>query len=158
MKFQGYYLLVCGCLVISLFAVYANAQAAKEGRCTVEITEPKTGESVGAEALVSGVARIPAGTYLWVFTHRKGLAIWWPQGGGAAAIENGKWSVLVTFGGPQDRGAPFEVAALVVDHATHAKLEAWFKQAEESKSYPGMRLPVFVEGCEPPKITVTKAN
>lgn len=141
-----------------LLAPAAIAQAGREEACKVEITDPKTGDSVGPEALVSGEASLPSGTYLWLFVHQKGLAIWWPQGGGAATLERTRWSVLATFGTPQNRGAAFEITALVVDGPASAKLDAWCKTAEETGKYPGMRLPVFVKGCTPPKITVTKAN
>jgi hypothetical protein len=101
---------------------------------------------------------VPAGNALWAFAHRKGLAIWWPQGGGAAAIDQrGEYDVLVSLGGPQDVGAEFDIILQVVDGAESAKLDAWFKRSAETGNYPGMTLPAFVSGCGvPPKVTVIK--
>jgi len=139
----------------AMFAGQASSAA-----CSVTIASPKNAERHGADVLVSGKATLPAGGSLWVFAHRKGVALWWPQGGGAASVKpGGDYSVLATLGGPQDLGADFEIRAQMVDRADNAKLEAWFKNAEEKGSYPGMRLPAALDGCGiPPEVTVTKTK
>src|SRR4051812_19975205 len=70
--------------------------------CEVTNTGPSIGARVGADALVTGTATIPPGLHLWAFAHRRGLAIWWPQGAGATEVQRGTYQVLVTLGGPQD--------------------------------------------------------
>jgi hypothetical protein len=85
--------------------------------------------------------------------------VWWPQGGAPAAIEDGKWSVLVTYGVPRDTGATFEVTARVVDAPANQKIKEWFKRVEETGTYPGMRLPAFVEECgAPPVVSVLRTE
>jgi hypothetical protein len=134
-----------------------STQASSSPACTVTITSPKTGEKHGPDVLVKGAAAVPAGRHLWVFAHRKGVAIWWPQGGGAATVERGEYSVLASLGGPQDLGADFEILAQVLEGSDDATLNAWFKVAEQTGKYPGMRLPPAADGCgTPPKVTVTK--
>jgi tetratricopeptide (TPR) repeat protein len=135
----------------------AAVTAARVG-CEVNITRPRTGDPVGGEAVISGDAQIPEGTNLWVFLHRVGLAIWWPQGGGPAAIKNdGRWKVLATLD-PNDQNwdTQYEVSALVLDAAASAKLDKWYEDGQGSGSYHGIRLPASVKDCAPVTITVTK--
>jgi hypothetical protein len=148
-------LLICG-----LFSLKAMGQSTRPSTCEVTVTSPKTGAKAGPDVLASGRASVPSGHALWAFAHRKGLAIWWPQGGGAAAIDrSGEYAVLVSLGGPQDVGADFEILLQVVDRADSAKLDAWFKRATETGNYPGMTLPPFVSGCGvPPRVTVVKTR
>ncbi len=129
---------------------------AKPEKCVVEIQSPRAGTSVGAEALVSGEATIPADKYLWVFLHRVGVAVWWPQGNGAAGFDGNRWSVLATFG--DERGSQFEIEALVLEGLENQNLEKWYKNGEITGKYPGMKLPAFVSGCTPVRIKVTKLN
>lgn len=149
----------CVLLASTLFPAGALAQTAKSSPCDVTVTAPSTGAKAGSDVLVSGRATVPPGSALWAFAHRKGLAIWWPQGGGPAEVDRGEYSVLVTLGGPQDVGAEFEILVEVVDGAESAKLDAWFKRADATGNYPGMGLPTFVAGCGvPPRITVVKTR
>jgi hypothetical protein len=151
-------LLVCVCLGLSRGAPHVLAQA-QPAACSVAIADPKLGDRVGAEALVSGRATLPTGKYLWVFAHRKGLRLWWPQGAGAAQVsKGGEWAVLVNFGQPRDAGAEFEVTALVVDDDANASLDTWVKDGDRTGNYSGLSLPAFVSGCEPPLITVRRAR
>lgn len=141
------------------FCVEARAQNSPKTDCRVEIAEPKSGERIGRQVLISGRAEIPADAYLWVFAHREGLATWWPQGSGAATIEDKTWSVPISFGDPGETGA-FEVTAVPVDADTNLKLEAWRRDSESEGrylKYLGMQLPAVAEGCgRPPRITLTK--
>jgi hypothetical protein len=111
---------------------------------------------VSAEGDVTGVATIPNGSHLWIFCHRKGLGLWWPQGGGPAQLKDGKYSVVVTYGLPRDAGSSFELIAAVVDEAKHAELLNWVREAETKGSYPGMVLPASRDGCVTKTTIVTK--
>ena len=79
-------------LVCALFPSPNTAQSPSAAACAVTIVSPKTGEKHGPDVLVSGTATVPAGRHLWIFARRKGVAIWWPQGGGAASVERGEYS------------------------------------------------------------------
>ncbi|HWY19881.1 MAG TPA: hypothetical protein VNX26_01605 [Candidatus Acidoferrum sp.] len=140
----------------STFLIGLAPATGQEQGCTVKIVSPSNDDRVGEVDDVKGTGAIPAGTYLWVFAHRRGLALWWPEGGGAAVITKGAWLVTATFGQERDNGRQFEIAAVVVDRATNAKLENWVTKAGETGQYPGMNLPAPVEGCNLQQVTVTK--
>jgi hypothetical protein len=152
-------LIACTVLFLSLGG--ALCQEKKPQACSVQITAPKPDQRVGADVAVEGSAVLPSGgAQLWVFAHRKGLALWWPQGGGAAEIDKkGQWTVLTTFGQDQDRGFSFEILAVVLSAEESAKLNAWFVRSEQTGTYNGMRLPPFVTSCGPgERITVMRTN
>ena len=66
-----------------------------------------------------------SGSHLWILVRRKDFDGWWPQGAGAAVVDETRWRVSVTYGGPQDAGREFEIAALVVGEATHELWTDW---------------------------------
>jgi hypothetical protein len=146
--------------VFGLIAIgsMVTARAAAQNDCHVAITVPHDGGNVSETDDVRGTGKIPGGAYLWIFAHRKGLALWWPEGGGPATITNGEWDVTATFGQARDKGHPFEISAAVVDQSTHDKLVAWVKKTNETGQYPGMDHPTTVQGCAPVRLTVTKAE
>jgi hypothetical protein len=147
---------VVSCL---LFAGAPLAVAQNAAKCEIKITTPQPGDKVGKDGRVRGTAKIPNGTYLWVFTHMKDLAAeWWPQGGRAALIDpDGGWVIIAGFGRADDVGQQFEVAAAVVDANTNTRLRDWFKTAKE-RDYPSIEFPGTVEGCVPVKVTVNKTS
>src|ERR1035438_9069066 len=124
--------------------------------CRVEFTEPKQGDLVSNEGDVKGVATLPPGKHLWVFAHRRGLALWWPQGGGPAQVDKQKWLAVVTYGQDRDRASECEVAAVVLEERDHAEMLNVVKRYEERGEYPGVRLPPPAGGCSLAKIIVTK--
>jgi hypothetical protein len=146
-------------LVALLVLVTPATSAQTPAACSVTIAGPKTGERLGPDVLVTGTASVPTGRYLWTFSHRRGLSVWWPQGGAAASVENGQFAVLTTLGVPQDVGSEFEIRVQVVDGSENSRLDSWFKRAETSGSYQGMSLPPSVEGCGiPPRVVVIKSR
>jgi methyltransferase family protein len=90
--------------------------------CPVEILSPRGGSLVAGEGIVEGSAALPENSYLWVLARRKDFDGWWPQGAGAAALDQDRWSVPVRYGEPHDAGYDFEIAAIVVGPSTH---ELW---------------------------------
>jgi hypothetical protein len=84
--------------------------------CTVAI------HRASENGVVEGSARLAEDAHLWVLVHRKDVDGWWPQGGGEIAVANGHWSVQVQYGGPEDAGYDFEIAAVIVGRAVH---EQW---------------------------------
>jgi hypothetical protein len=126
--------------------------------CAIEIVTPRSGASVPGELQIQGKAAIPPGTHLWVFAHRKGLALWWPQGGGATTVVDGMWDTTVFLGEPRDIGRPFEIVAIAVEANADASLRAWVARAEETGRYPGMRFPQAVSTCRLATITVIKTE
>jgi hypothetical protein len=94
-----------------------------------------------------------------VFARRKGLSTWWPQGGGSAKVdEDGKWAVYTSLGEAKDAGSLFEVSALVVDQRSNESLDEWFRRAERSGTFPGIRLPTPVEGCAAVTVQVERGK
>lgn len=148
--------------VLLLFLLFwrfpSTGQQKENSQCTIEILSPKEGEHVGGTASVIGRAHIPEGKDLWLFDHVKGLALWWPQGAGPANVEDGKWEVLATFGGDQDIGRNFEIALAVLEPAETKELLQWFKEADKTGKYPGLRFPPVVHGCPVPRVTVNKSR
>jgi hypothetical protein len=143
----------CALLLIVSVESWGQGQS-----CTVRIVTPADGGSVSETDDVKGAGTIPAGSYLWIFAHRKGLALWWPEGGGAATVTQGKWLVTATFGVERDNGRQFEIAAGVVDQSTNEKLMHWVSKTAETGQYPGISMPPTVQGCRLEQVTVTKSN
>ena len=146
-------LVVASALVAT--GVSAMGQQAKGSTCTISITSPKSGTSVGPSGTVKGIAEIPATSHLWVLAHKKTLNGWWPQGGGESPISNGKWGEIeVVYGEDRDRGE-FEVAVVAVGEDAHKELNKWVDTAPDRK-YPPTRFPATTEGCPIARVTVTK--
>jgi hypothetical protein len=127
-------------------------------QAAVEILTPQKGAIVAGAGLVEGSAVLPADSFLWVLARRRDFDGWWPQGRGAVPVDQNRWSVSVTYGGPQDNGAEFELAALVVRQSTHEFWTDWVAQVEETGRFPPVQLPpagfVLGEAFR----TVTKAS
>jgi hypothetical protein len=134
------------------------AQERKSLSCKVEITSVKTGDSVGLSQTIRGKATLPPGMHLWIFAHREGQAIWWPQGGGPARLNStGDWVVLANFGEPRDSGANFEIRAVVIDKTANDKVADYVRMTEKEGRYPGTRLPAAGEsGCTSSKDVVVE--
>ena len=145
--------------MIIAFPFSTIAQKPETQGCMVTITSPRSGQTVTEDAQVEGTASTPAGSFLWLFAHRKGLQLWWPQGGGPAPLSpTGKWQTVVTFGTDRDTGREFEIATAVVDANTNEQLRSWVKRAEDSGRYPGIQFPSVAGGCRIASITVTKSR
>ena len=119
------------------------------------IESPSEGDEVGASVTVRGRSRTFEDKHLWLFVHRKGLAVWWPQLGEVAVEGDGSWKQSAFLGQPQDVGFDFEVLALWVDPQVHSEMESYLIQGERSGRYPGIRLP---EGSPKAKVTVKKVD
>lgn len=126
-------------------------------QASAEILAPQSGAIVTDTGLVEGSATIPPDAFLWVLARRKDFNGWWPQGMGPVALDRNRWRVSVTYGGPQDRSADFELAALVVRQATHELWTDWVVRVSETGLFPPVQLPppgfVLAEAFR----TVTKA-
>lgn len=129
----------------------------KPNSCGVEFTTPQSGDRVAGEGNVSGSAKnLPPGAHVWVFAHRRGLGLWWPQGGGAAKVQEGKWLAFVTYGQSRDLGSDFELTTAVLGDTSDADMNNWIKRAEETGQYPGIRLPASLQGCISKTVVVTR--
>jgi hypothetical protein len=131
-----------------------EAQKEESPACTIVIKDPTPGTPVGGGSTVSGTAKIPTNSHLWILARKKTLNGWWPQGGGETPINDGKWAVDVTYGTEQDRGE-FEVAAAAVASNADDDLNKWVATAPERK-YPPIKFPAVVEGCPIARVTVAK--
>ncbi|HKY06023.1 MAG TPA: hypothetical protein VJQ56_14100 [Blastocatellia bacterium] len=127
----------------SLFDPRAG-QAQTEAQFLVTFTEPaRDNIRVGREMDAKGTASIPSGNHLWVLVHRvKGFAnVWWPQGEAVVDPTTKEWDVHVVFGGTQDIGYEFEVAAITVNKQEHLKLQAYLENAQTSGNWPPIKMP-----------------
>jgi hypothetical protein len=117
-------------------------------RCSVHIVAPDHGTPVTEGGVAEGSALLPADSYLWVLVHRKDFDGWWPQGEGTLPADRNRWRVTVAYGGPQDAGCDFEIAALVVGQSTHDFWTEWLARVKETGLYPPVQLPAagFVLG------------
>lgn len=109
--------------------------------CALSILSPKSGESVSASGMIEGSVLLPTDSYLWVLVRRKDFDGWWPQGTGAIPVDQNRWKVSVTYGGPQDAGWDFEIAALVVGQSTHELWTDWVARVRETGLFPPVQLP-----------------
>jgi hypothetical protein len=107
----------------------------------VQILAPQHGAIVADACMVEGTATMPPDSYLWVLARRKDFDGWWPQGAGAVPVNGNRWSVSVTFGGPQDAGWEFEIAALAVRPPTHELWTDWVARVKETGQFPPVLLP-----------------
>jgi hypothetical protein len=107
----------------------------------VDILVPEGGASVADVGMVEGSAVMPSDAYLWVLARRKDFDGWWPQGSGAVAVDRNRWRVSVTYGGLQDAGRDFEIAALVVQRSTHELWTDWVARVTETGLFPPVQLP-----------------
>ena len=109
--------------------------------CAVDILAPQRGASVGGAGTVEGSVVLPTDSYLWVLVRRKDFDGWWPQNKGAVSVDRTRWKVSVSYGGSQDAGCDFEIAALVVGPATHELWIDWVARVEETGLFPPVQLP-----------------
>jgi hypothetical protein len=109
--------------------------------CPVDILAPHKAALVHDVGIVEGSAVLPADSYLWVLVHRKDFDGWWPQGAGALQLDRTRWRVSVTYGGPQDAGCDFEIAALIVGQSTHELWLNWVRGVNETGLSPPVQLP-----------------
>ncbi len=108
---------------------------------TVNVLAPQNGAIVADASIVEGTATMPPDSYLWLLARRKDFDGWWPQGAGAVPVNGNHWSVSVTFGGPQDAGCDFEIAALAVRQPTHELWTDWVARVKETGLFPPVQLP-----------------
>ena len=119
------------------------------------ITFPANGAEVGATLTVEGRSRANPGKHLWLFAHRKGLAVWWPQIGEILLDADGSWIQSAFLGQARDVGFDFEIRAIWVDAGTHNQLTSYLAHGAQTGSYPGMALPA---GSPSAQITVEKVS
>jgi hypothetical protein len=110
--------------------------------CAVDILRPHGGALVAGVDMIEGSsAALPSDSYLWVLVRRKDFDGWWPQGTGAVPVDRSRWSVQATYGGPQDAGCDFEIAAVVVGQSTHELWTDWVARVKETGLFPPVQLP-----------------
>jgi hypothetical protein len=109
--------------------------------CSVEITSPAAGRRVAEAGIVEGAVVLSGDAHLWVLVHRKDVAGWWPQGDGAVPVSQSPWSAPVKYGGIEDAGYDFEIAAVVVRRPVHERWLEWVQSVRETGSYPPVQLP-----------------
>ena len=111
-------------------------------KVAVQILVPQSGATVNDIGQVEGTAALPPDSFLWVLARRKDFNGCWPRGTGAVSVDQNRWRVSVTYGGPQDKGADYELAALVVRQSTHALWSDWVTRVRETGLFPPVQLPL----------------
>jgi hypothetical protein len=138
---------VLSMVFLVVFSLGFGVSAFGQPSMKVEITTPERDNlNVEKEMDVKGTATFPSGNYLWVLVHRvKGFkGLWWPQGEADVHPVTKEWESHVVFGGPQDIGFEFEIAAIVVNGTEHSKLSAYWTKAMSSGSWPPIPMPPTV--------------
>jgi len=97
-----------------------EAYTYRSSGCSIEI------RSISETGVVAGTAHLSADAHLWILVHRKDVNGWWPQGGGEIAVADSHWSVEVKYGGPEDAGYDFEIAAVIVSRPVDEQWQAAF--------------------------------
>lgn len=144
-------------LFLSFFATSAYGQTPPPA-CAIQILSPADGAHVGDAVDVEGEAAIPTGTRLWLLAHRTDVgSLWWPQGGGAVSIKNGRWQLLVVLGIDRDIGHEFQITARVFSSDENEQLERWVATSAEHQ-YPGIRMPLTVDDCPSGYVTVNRVR
>lgn len=134
---------------------------AQGSQYAVKFTAPaRDGVKVGKEVDVKGTATIPDGNHLWVLVHRvKGFkTLWWPQGEGEIDPVTKEWDVRVSFGGPQDIGQDFEIAAVTVDNEAHLKLQEYLENAMTSGKWLPIKMPALTSAPQYRKVIKENHN
>ena len=139
-------LVVLSCAAALATALGASTASAQSTNCYATIKSPTQGNGVANTGAVQGYSNASGNIAVWVFTHRKGIQDWWPQGGGPVS-GNGDWSAQVTFGTPREAGQPFEIAVVPVDLRTNEGLAGWTARSVEYAEFPGIPLPHPAAGC-----------
>jgi len=119
------------------------------------ITYPRNGEECGATTRVEGRSMIIPDKFLWIFAHRKGLSVWWPQSGVVLVEKNGTWVQGVNLGEPRDIGFDFEIKAMWVDATVDRRMKDYLANGEKTGQYPGIPL---LEGSPTAEVTVRKVR
>lgn len=118
------------------------------------ITSPRDGSNCGATERVEGKSTVPPDKHLWIFAHRQGLRLWWPQVGEVRVEEDGTWKQTIFVGQPQDIGFDFEITARWVDSRQSTDLEGYLQRGETA-GYPGLPLP---EGAPTATVICSKVS
>jgi hypothetical protein len=119
------------------------------------ITAPKDKEDAGSVIKVYGRSKKVPNKHLWLFAHRQGLSVWWPQGGEIEPDDRGEWMQSAFIGESRDVGFKFEIVAMWVSDSIHKDLTNYLQSVEKTGEYPGIRLP---EGSPIARITVNKTT
>jgi tetratricopeptide (TPR) repeat protein len=134
---------------------HQSGMGGKYPSCSILITHPSPGTSVGSTGMIAGTAQIPSTSHLWALAHKRSVNGWWPQGRGEVPVKNGQWrEVGVVYGEERDQGE-FEVAVVAVDEDTHRKLNKWVDTAP-NKRFPPLRFPTTTGGCPIARVIVVK--
>jgi hypothetical protein len=106
----------------------------------LEMSRPSAGARVRTTEAVSGeIDQLPAGAHVWVLVRRHDFdPMWWPQR--EAPPKDGRWTATATFGGPQDTGWEFDVAAILVDEQQHIELKGYWTTAMSSGHWPPIQV------------------
>jgi len=119
------------------------------------ITSLVDDDECGSQLRVEGRSDPFPDKHLWLFAHRRGLAVWWPQGGEVFIEENGEWMQSAFIGQPQHVGFKFEVKAMWVGEEVHTQLMEYLRSGELSGRFPGIQLP---EGSPVVQVTCRRVN
>ncbi|MDD1739303.1 MAG: hypothetical protein LUQ30_00390 [Methanothrix sp.] len=97
---------------------------------SIIITEPKEGDLINISTNVTGEfsGKLPGDRYMWVAVRNaaRTTALCWPQEGRIDPIEGYPWTVPCRFGGENDSGAEYYVAAILMDKSGSPKMRGLY--------------------------------
>jgi hypothetical protein len=139
-------------LFISLFSLcyFAIGQD-----CSTSFTSHNTGSVITTRPVnMSGTAKVPINSHVWILVQAEGFEGWYPQGNGERPITNSKWVCTVFLGQPGQTGY-YEIAIAVVNDDVNQTLKNWVKTAQEN-GYPPIPFPDMIKNCSISTIRVEK--
>jgi hypothetical protein len=123
------------------FTAFRHRATGPQRECLVEILSPLPAQHVAETGIVEGRAILGSDAHLWVLVHRKDVDGWWLQGGGSLPLLDNVWALQVKYGGPEDAGFHFEIAAMIVTQTLNEHWVEWVHSANRAGESDPVQLP-----------------
>ena len=124
---------------------------------SIIITEAKEGDLINISTNVTGEfsGKLPGDRYMWVAVRNaaRTTALCWPQEGRIDPIEGYPWTVPCRFGGENDSGAEYYVAAILMDKVDHQKCEDYITRGRATNNWTPIQLSASANTVDIVKVT-----
>lgn len=127
------------------------------GQCEVSFTSHSENAKINKSPfIISGTAKVPANSHVWVLVQVVGRGGWVPQGNGEVFIEDDStWDCEVYLGNTGDTGY-YRIAIAVVNDKVNESLNNWVARSRETREYPEIDFPSVIDGYSIKKIRLEK--
>ncbi len=141
--------------ILLFFFLISLSNVAIGQDCSTSFTSHNTGSVITTRPVnMSGTAKVPLKSHVWILVQAEGFDGWYPQGNGERPITNSKW-VCTVFLGQLGQTGYYEIAIAVVNDDVNQSLKNWVKTAQEN-GYPPIPFPDMFEKCTFSSIRVEK--